>query len=54
MATYKSVEYMCSYCGIKTTRSAISGRPSPGECSKKGKTREGKSKPHSWVINKKY
>lgn len=53
MATTR-IEYMCSYCGIKQTKAANAGRPMPGTCSKKGKTRDGKSKPHSWVVNRKF
>lgn len=48
------VEYMCSYCGRKETRGIMMGRPTPGECLRKGKTAFGKSKPHSWRINKKF
>lgn len=47
------IEYMCSYCGTRISRSANSGRPAPGICIKKGKTKDGKSKPHSWVVNRK-
>jgi len=49
-----SVEYMCSWCGTKTTRSSTMGRPLPGTCPRKGKTRDGKAKPHTWVVNRKY
>jgi len=45
---YSYIEYMCSYCGRKTTMSISSGRPMPGVCSKKGK-----DKPHSWRVNRK-
>lgn len=44
----KRIEYMCSYCGRKTTKSILSGRPEPGKCPR----RKGDS-PHSWVINRK-
>lgn len=47
MATYKFIQYMCSYCGKKETRAVAAGRPAPGKCPKKTKDR-----PHSWVINK--
>lgn len=53
MATNRT-EYMCSFCGLKTSMLSSQGRPQPGSCSKKGKTKDGKSKPHSWVINRKY
>lgn len=49
-----SVEYMCSWCGTKTTRSTVMGRPLPGTCPRKAKTRDGKMKPHTWVVNRKY
>lgn len=49
----KRIEYMCSWCGRKTTRLATAGRPEPGQCPKKGKTNDGKLKPHTWVINRK-
>lgn len=48
MAEYKSIQYMCSYCGAKVWRTASSGRPQPGKCPRK----DG-DKPHSWRINKK-
>ena len=48
------IEYMCSYCGSRTVRSATSGRPVPGVCNKKGKTKDGRTKPHTWVVNKKF
>ena len=46
---YKFIEYMCSYCGRKETRSVNAGRPKPGTCSRKGP-----NKPHSWRTNRKY
>jgi len=52
MATAKQVEYMCSYCGKKITRSASMGRPQPGQCPRKGTTRDGRPKPHTWVVNR--
>lgn len=49
MAEYKFIEYMCRWCGMKTTRSATSGKPRPARCPrKKG------DQPHTWVINRKY
>lgn len=54
MANYKQVQYKCSYCGAMTTRSATAGRPDPGTCPRKGKTKDGRTKPHSWVINRKW
>lgn len=49
------VEYKCTYCG-KTTppRLSTQGRPEPGVCTRKGKTKDGQTKPHSWVINRKW
>lgn len=43
-------EYMCSWCG-KRVASAI-GRPSPGTCPRKGKTKDGRTKPHTWVVTR--
>lgn len=50
----QKIEYMCSYCGQKTTRSATMGRPQPGSCRRKARGADGKPKPHSWVINRKF
>lgn len=49
MEISKRIEYMCSYCGKKTTRSETMGRPMPGKCPKKAN-----GGPHSWKINRKY
>ena len=38
-STFKRIEYMCTYCGKKETRSPSMGRPQPGKCP-------------SWVINR--
>ena len=43
------VEFMCTYCGKKISKSATNGRPDPGKCPKKTG-----DKPHSWVINRKW
>ena len=45
------VRYICSYCGEKTTIPIRHGRPMPGICTAKGKTRDGRSKPHSWRVD---
>ncbi len=45
----KFYEYQCSYCGSKVIRSVNAGRPSPGTCLRKGKTKDGRTKPHTWV-----
>ena len=47
----KSTEYMCSWCGRKEVKST--GRPAPGTCPRKPKGRDGKSRPHTWVVNRK-
>ena len=44
------IEYMCSWCGKRELRSANAGRPSPGNCPRKPKDRNGKLKPHTWII----
>lgn len=48
------IEYMCRYCGAKTGRPISIGRPDPGQCLRRSKTKEGHCQPHSWVINKRY
>ena len=48
------VEYQCSWCGTKQTRAASSSRPASGSCPRKPKMRNGQSKPHTWVINRRY
>ncbi len=48
MAEYKTIEYMCRYCGTKKVSSVRNGRPQPGRCPrKKG------DQPHTWVVNRK-
>jgi len=49
-----NVEYMCSYCGKKVVKNIKSGRPDPGTCPRKGKTKTGKTSPHSWRVNRKF
>lgn len=49
----KRVEYICTWCGRKEIRAATGGRPLPGACPRKGKTAEGKPKPHTWAVNRK-
>ncbi len=49
-----SVDYICTWCGQHSLRRASQGRPMPGECPRKPKGRDGKSKPHTWVVNKKF
>lgn len=48
MAT-KKIEYMCSWCGKRSTRVVSIGRPEPGKCLRK----EG-NKPHTWVVNRRF
>ena len=49
MANFKMIEYMCSYCGKKTSKGANSGKPMPGTCPRKKN-----GGPHSWTVNRKY
>lgn len=53
MLEQKKIEYMCTWCGKRAIKMAAAGRPEPGTCPKKGTTRDGKGKPHTWVINRK-
>lgn len=48
----KVIEYICSYCGMTKLIAENHGRPEPGACTRKGKTADGRTKPHSWRINK--
>lgn len=48
------IEYICTWCGARKTLHKVYGRPEPGECPRKPKSRNGKSKPHTWVINRKF
>lgn len=43
-----SVRWQCTYCGMIVNRQK-GIRPQPGTCSRKGKTKDGRTKPHSWV-----
>ena len=43
----KKVEWMCTNCGMRTTRSESMGRPMPGTCS-----RSSTKGPHRWVKNR--
>ena len=45
----KYVEYMCRYCGTKTSKGKDRGRPLPGKCS-----RRSGNMPHSWVKNREW
>lgn len=48
------VEYICTWCGQKTVTFISNGRPFPGRCPRKPKDSEGKMKPHTWTINRKF
>jgi len=54
MSNNNRVEWMCSYCGMRMVRDAKGGRPMPGTCNRKGKTAAGKTKPHSWVVSRRF
>ena len=43
----KRIEWICTYCGKRSTMSERMGRPQPGKCPRK----QG-DKPHSWRKNK--
>lgn len=47
----EKIEYMCKYCGRKTTRPANMGMPQPGICNKRPKF-NGKPLPHEWIVNR--
>ena len=46
----KTIEWKCTWCGMTKIRSI--GRPDPGNCPRKGKTKDGRPKPHTWVKNR--
>ena len=48
------VEYMCRWCGARSTQLVSFGRPQPGSCPRRPKNRMGKSQPHTWVVNRRY
>ena len=47
-----AIEYICSYCGQKKIRTEGLGRPEPGVCLRKGKTADGRTRPHTWRRNR--
>lgn len=49
-----NIEYICTWCGKRITKRATSGRPEPGQCPRKPKTKDGMGKPHTWRINRKF
>ena len=50
----KWVEYRCSHCGALSRRREGTGKPSPGNCSRRSCLPNGQKRPHIWVINRKY
>lgn len=48
----KSIEYICTVCGMKQVKGATMGKPQPGSCPRKPKYSNGKTRPHSWVKNR--
>ena len=46
MPAAKMKKFKCTWCGASSSSFT---RPNPGFCPRKQKTRDGKSKPHSWV-----
>lgn len=50
----KWVEYRCSHCGAISRRHEGTGKPSPGNCSRRNKLSNGQPRPHVWVVNRKY
>jgi len=54
VTTIKWVEYTCSCCGAISRRKEGTGRPAPGFCPRKTKLPNGQSRPHTWVVNRRY
>ena len=52
MGNIHTIEYICTYCGKRTLRSSISGRPYPDNCPRKPKNKDGSMKPHTWRISR--
>lgn len=50
---FKRAEYMCSVCGKRQIKNISAGRPEPGNCPRKEKFKNGKMRPHTWVLNRK-
>lgn len=50
----KWVEYRCSHCGALSRRREGTGKPSPGNCSRRSSMPNGQKRPHVWVVNRKY
>ena len=49
MGQTANVKWVCKYCGTGTTRTVTMGKPRPGNCSSRGKDKNGKTQPHMWV-----
>lgn len=47
----KMIEYKCTYCGTTRYQGKNEGRPDPGSCGRKSS--KTKSRPHTWVVNRK-
>ena len=45
------IEYKCTYCGTTRYQGKNEGRPDPGSCGRKSS--KTKSRPHTWVVNRK-
>lgn len=50
--TNGKTEYICTWCGMRVARDNYAGRPQPGNCPRKPKSKDGKMKPHTWRINR--
>lgn len=50
---YKAIEYICTWCGTKSLRALNAGRPSPGDCPRRPKSKGGNPSPHVWRVNRK-
>ena len=48
-----TVEYICTYCGMKVPRNVNSGHPMPGTCPRR-KMPNGRCMPHRWIVNRRY
>lgn len=54
MQNVKRIEYICTHCGMRVTKNATAGRPMPGDCPRKERMKDGKMRPHTWRINRKF
>lgn len=48
MTARKIIRYTCTWCGATVTRPQ-GVRPTPGNCPRKPKTKDGQMKPHTWA-----